>query len=204
VTGPLASSPRRPTLASPGPVVQCQPTKPRSPRAATPPRHLPADLHARLTACAPRLLLATVSCRVAVTCFAATATCLPAAAPLLSSLASTTAPLLPPLLLPAALLLSHPEQLLHEHPSTLQPQADSLSSKQKHQRDVTGAALLPSRASTTSAYTGPPLATPAPPRVPPESQGPQRPLQRQPRPLLRFVADDSSPPEHAIMESYPR
>jgi hypothetical protein len=129
-TGPLASSSRRPTAACPGPVLQCQPTKPnacaaasspRSPRVATPPRHLPVDLHACLTACAPRLLLATMSCRVVVTCFTAAATCLPAAASLLSSLASTAAPLLPPLRPSDALLPSHPEQLRHEHPSTLQP-----------------------------------------------------------------------------------
>jgi hypothetical protein len=129
---------------------------------------------------------------------------LPVAAQLLSSLASTAAPLLPPLLPPAALLLSHPKQLRHEHPSNLQPQADSLSSKQKHRRGVTGAAPLPPRASMTSACTGPPSATPVSPRAPPESQGPQRPLQCQPRPLLRSAADDSSPPEHAVVESYPR
>jgi hypothetical protein len=32
-------------------------SSPCSPRVATPPCHLPADLHARLAACAPRLLL---------------------------------------------------------------------------------------------------------------------------------------------------
>jgi hypothetical protein len=56
----------------------------------------------------------------------------------------------------------------------------------------------------STAASGTPPATPAPPRAPPESQGPQRPLQRQPRTLLRSAADDSSPPEHAVVESYPR
>jgi hypothetical protein len=52
----------------------------------------------------------------------------------------------------------------------------------------------------STATSGPPPATPAPPRAPPESQGPQR----QPQTLLRSATDDSSPPEHAVVESYPR
>jgi hypothetical protein len=63
VIGPVASSPRRPTSACPGPVLQYQPTKPnarvatsspRSPRAATPPRHLPPSPRAGHAAPPPR------------------------------------------------------------------------------------------------------------------------------------------------------
>jgi hypothetical protein len=71
---------------------------------------------------------ATVNCRVAVTCFAAAATCLLTAVPFLSSLTSTAALLLPPLRPPAALLLRHFEKLPPSslrHPPPLQRAARS-------------------------------------------------------------------------------
>jgi hypothetical protein len=117
-TGPLASSPRRPTAACPGPVLQYQPTnrarglprhrarhaRPRR-RATSLPTSTRAGLHARHGCCCHSEL---PRCHDLLRC---AATCLLATALFLSSLASTAAPLLPPLLPPAALLLRHSEKL---------------------------------------------------------------------------------------------
>jgi hypothetical protein len=80
-----------------------------------------------------------------------------------------------------AVPLRHPEQLRHENPPQLSsPRPTPLSSKEGHRRSVTGAVPLPPIASTTSAHTGPPRTTPAPPQAPPEHRTPFRPNTRTP------------------------
>jgi hypothetical protein len=107
-----------------------------------------------------------------------------------------------------------PLHALHMQPSPMHPTPSPSVRRKSHSllfpqlpsssRHSTRAAIAAVPQPPSTAASGPPPATPAPPRAPPESQGPQRPLQRQPRPLLRSTADNSSPPEHAVVESYPR
>jgi hypothetical protein len=130
VTGPLASSPRRPTVACPGPVLQYRPTKPnaraaasspRSPCAATPPRHLHASamqhrLHVRHTPSSPTLIhceLHTEGLSFSLHPFRAA-----------SSLCSPRTRAQPPLT--ESYRCATPSSCAMSTPSTFQPQADPL------------------------------------------------------------------------------
>jgi hypothetical protein len=170
-------------------VLQCRPTRvqttpslpttwaalsPRSPRAATPPRHLPADLHASAMQHRPHVHRTPSS--------PALIHCEPHTEGLPFSLhpfraASSICSLRTRAQLPSTepYRCATPSSCAMSTSSIFQPRATPLSSEQRHQRGATGVAPLRPRAST-----GPPPATPAPPRAPPERRTPSRPNTRLP------------------------
>jgi hypothetical protein len=133
VTAPLASSPRRPTSACPGLLLQYQPTKlnahaaassPRSPRAATPPHHLPPSPRTGHAVPPPRaphsVLAALIHCELYTEGLSFSLHPFRAA----SSLCSPRTQAQPPSTEPYC--CATPSSCATNTPSTFQPQADPL------------------------------------------------------------------------------
>jgi hypothetical protein len=64
-----------------------------------------------------------------------------------------------------------------------------------------GLLLPPSGTPLRAGHSGPPSASPSPPRAPPRPGAPRRPCKLRPRPLLWPLTGEPPPPDHAAMGS---